>query len=580
MSTETCTQDKKQSGYIMPMTALLLIPMMLFAGFATDVGSWFLRGQNVQIAADAGATAGVVWIPDLTATSTNALEAVRRNGLPTASLVTSFAAAEVDPSAPPLPWVVVTLTTNSTLEVSVRTYADTFFTSPVLDDVRITRTAEAQYIEPTPLGNPTTSLGTGGDTEYPGTPDNFYLQTRVDSRRNGDIIGPATGRFGTDNPLFSNLVAQPELQGAYFYEINIPAAAAGQWELQVRVSCRYTGNASSGGSLNWDLYAPDATQADFADNVAAGPIPGTSGDRDIRDHASAGLCTDATPANGHDGRYSGRNDNPNTAANEHIQFIDTAPWETVGVGTLNQSGRYIFRTRSGGGGPVVGGILYSIRLVRPSATGLAQHCTSIPLPNEAGGIDPAGVNCPSLAGIEWLGSAALEDTLENGVDPVEIFLTEVKPELAGNQLEVTLFDPADGIACVRIIDPFGNFVPFTWRSIDNEVWGYSHNEYSTFSGGLTVGNGDIGDTNSVPCGVSGNTALTDPRPAGGQTGGRGAIFQDRTIRFFLDVPTPACNGADCWYRVQYEKGGPTDGALGDWNSWAVRVVGDPVRLIR
>jgi len=571
-------QRQSEDGYILPMTALLLIPLMLFAGLATDIGAWFLDGQKAQVAADAGAAAGVVWIPDSTAYSDNALEAVRRNGFPDASLVTSFAAAEANPAPPTLPWVTVTLTGASTLQVQVRTESDTFFTSPVLDSVTITRDAEAQYIEPTPLGNPTTSLGTGGDTEYPGTPDNFYLQTRVDSRRNGDIIGPSTGRFGTDNPLFSNLATQPELQGAYFYEIDIPASAVGQWELQVRVSCRFTGNNSSGGSLNWDLYAPDDTQDDHTDNVAAGSI--ASGDRDIRDHVSAGDCTDATPANGHDGRFRGRNDDPATPDDEHIQFIDTAPWETVGFGTLNDEGRYILRAKSGEGGPVIGGVLYSVRVVRPTATGLAQHCTSIPLTNEAGGTDPAGTDCPSLAGIEWLGSAALEDTLENGVDPVEIFLTEVKPELAGNQLEVTLFDPADGIACVRIIDPFGNFVPFTWRSIDNEVWGYSHNEYATFGSGITTGNGDIGDTNSVPCGVSGNTALTDPRPIAGQTGGRGAIFQDRTIRFFLDVGTPACNGSDCWYKVQYEKGGPDDGALGDWNSWAVRVVGDPVRLTR
>ncbi len=78
----------------------------------------------------------------------------------------------------------------------------------------------------------------------------------------------------------------------------------------------------------------------------------------------------------------------------------------------------------------------------------------------------------------------------------------------------------------------------------------------------------------------GGTALTDYR-AVNQTGGVGQVFQDRTVRFFLDVGTPACNGANCWYTVQYEKGGsPTDRDLYDWNSWSVRVVGDPVRLIR
>lgn len=561
MSLENRKDTTDQRGYIMPMTALLLIPMMLFAGFATDVGSWFLRGQNAQVAADAGATAGVVWIPDLTATSTNALEAVRRNGFPNATLVTSFAGAQSSPTPPPLPWVTVTLTTNSTLEVEVRTVADTFFTSPVLDDVRITRSAEAQYIEPTPLGNPTSALGTGGDTEYPGMPDNFYLQTRTDTRRNGDIIGPATGVGGTPNPLFTSLAALPELQGAYFYEVDIPAAATGLYRLEIRVSCR---NRSNWGQLGWSVYAPDATDTDFTDNIAVGSI--SNGTRRRTDNT----CTDADPADGFDTSQQGQVDNPGTVAIEpHIQFIDTAQWITMQ--NLNLEGKYILRVRAN-----TGGAIYSIRAVRIGATGPTAHCTSIPLPNEAGGTDAATPSCPALSAIDWLGSAAIEDTLPNGTDPVEIFLTEVRPELAGNQLEVTLFDPADGIECVRVLDPFGNPVSFTWRTIDNEVWGYSHTEYNTFTNN---GTGDLPDTNSVPCGPSGGTALTDPRV--NQIGGVGQVFQDRTVRFFLNVGTPACNGSDCWYRVQYEKGAAVGSAtLGDWNSWSVRVVGDPVRLIR
>jgi hypothetical protein len=556
----TANTKVEERGYVLPMTALLLIPMMLFAGFATDVGSWFLRGQRTQVAADAGAAAGVVWIPDPTAYSNNALEAVRRNGFPTASLVTSFAAAEASPTPPPLPWVEVTLTTNSTLEVAIRTEADTFFTSPVLDSVSLTRRAEAQYIEPTPLGNPTSALGTGGDTEYPGTPDNFYLQTRSDTRRNGDIIGPATGVFGTPNPLFTGLAARPELQGAYFYEIEVPAGAAGLYRLELRVSCR---NQSNSGELNWSVYAPDGTDTDFTDNVAAGAI--ASGTRERTDNT----CTDADPADGFDTSTTGRIE---TATDTHVQFIDTAQW--IPMQDLMASGTYVLRMRADSGE-----ILYSIRAVRLGASGPAQHCTSIPLPNETGGTDGATPDCPSISAIDWLGSAALEDTLPNGNDPIEIFLTEVRPELAGNQLEVTLFDPADGIECVRILDPFGTPVPFTWRTIDNEVWGYFHDEYNTFTNG--GGTGDLPDTNSVACGTSGDTALTDPRLPANQTGGVGQIFQDRTVRFFLTVGTPPCNGSNCWYKVQYEKGGSAaDRDLYDWNSWAVRVVGDPVRLIR
>lgn len=549
---KSTSRATSQLGYIMPMTALLLIPMLLFAGFATDVGAWFLRGEKAQVAADAGAVAGVVWIPDATTMSSNALEAVRRNGYPNASLVTSFADAEAAPVTPSMPWVTVTLTPSETLEVSVHTVAETYFSSLVLDEVRITRTAEAQFVEPTPLGNPTSALGTGGDTEYPGTANNFYLQTRTDTRRNGDIIGPATGVGGTPNPLFTNLAATPELQGAYFYAIEIPpAAVALGYDIELRVSCHWQSN---DGDLDWAVYAPDATENDHVDNVAAGAIASGSWGR-----GDNSFCLED------DGEYFERD-------GTHRQFVDTADW--IKLADASTSGVYILRART-----LSGSAAYSIRVTRPGFPDSSAHCTSLPLTNESGGIDPATTGCPIIKAIDWIGSAAREDFNASGTDPIEIFLTEVRPELAGNRLEVSLFDPADGIECVRILDPFGNPVPFTWRTVDNEVWGYSHSEYNTFTNG--GGTGDLPDTASVPCGASGGTALTDPRLPGDQTGGVGQIFQDRTVRFFLDIGTPACNGADCWYRVQYEKGATdTSRFLNDWNSWAVRVAGDPVRLVR
>ena len=52
-----------ERGYTTAMTAFLLIPMMIFAGFAVDVGSLYTRAMEIQRAADAAALAGVVWMP-------------------------------------------------------------------------------------------------------------------------------------------------------------------------------------------------------------------------------------------------------------------------------------------------------------------------------------------------------------------------------------------------------------------------------------------------------------------------------------------------------------------------------------
>ena len=64
----------------MIMSALLILPLLAFAGFATDVGSWYAQASRMQRAADAAALAGVVWLPDATQAETVALDVAERNG--------------------------------------------------------------------------------------------------------------------------------------------------------------------------------------------------------------------------------------------------------------------------------------------------------------------------------------------------------------------------------------------------------------------------------------------------------------------------------------------------------------------
>ena len=56
----------------MIMTALLLVPLLAFAGLAVDVGGWYARGTQLQRAADAAALAGAALMPDFPAAQTEA----------------------------------------------------------------------------------------------------------------------------------------------------------------------------------------------------------------------------------------------------------------------------------------------------------------------------------------------------------------------------------------------------------------------------------------------------------------------------------------------------------------------------
>lgn len=69
-----------EKGYALVLAALMLRPLLAFAGFATDVGAWYARASRIQRAADAASLAGVVWMPDLTQARTVALATAQRNG--------------------------------------------------------------------------------------------------------------------------------------------------------------------------------------------------------------------------------------------------------------------------------------------------------------------------------------------------------------------------------------------------------------------------------------------------------------------------------------------------------------------
>ena len=180
--------------------------------------------------------------------------------------------------------------------------------------------------------------------------------------RSGPANGGPSGTSATPNPLFTSLAAQPQLQGAYFYEIEIPAAAVALgFDLELRVSCHQQGNS---GDLNWAVYAPDGTDTDFTDNVAAGPM--ATGDQRRADNTN---CVES------EGQWVGRD-------GVHTQYNDTADW--IKLDDMAIPGKYILRART-----ISGQAMYSIRVTRPGFPVATAHCTSIPLPNEADGTDPA-----------------------------------------------------------------------------------------------------------------------------------------------------------------------------------------------
>lgn len=410
------SKRSNDGGYIMAATALLLIPLMIFAALATDVGSWYVEGQRVQRAVDAAALAGVVWLPDDAKAADVAVETIRYNGYPTATLVASQSDFDAAPAGG-APVVLVEVVGPQELRIAMKAAGDIFLAGLAgLGGVSIPGQGVAEYVKPLSMSNPTSMLGNGVDAP---DPDNFWLNILPESnnRNAGDLLSSINGKTGT-NPNYDSR--------GYLYVIDVPAGASGNnWYLQIRSSC-FTQNQ---GKAEYSLYLPDATPFNDYDNV--------------------------DPANLVKNQKFGRE--VNTGACGWTAAGDDAVWnEFYDVG--GQAGRWVFQAKHGGGS---GRVLYSIRVV----DGLGNPCNSL-----------ANPDCPVVSALNWMGaftqSAMFGPGSPSSFTDSELYLAEVGQEYAGNVLEILLFDPADGIDAVKVQDPHGNFADFTWDTIDIDLYGY------------------------------------------------------------------------------------------------------------
>jgi hypothetical protein len=138
-----------EHGYVMVMFALLLVPLLLMAGLAVDVGHWYSRASDMRRAADAAALAGVVWLPDEAAARTAALAAAARNGFTPSSTVSITVQASTQ--------------SERRLEVVIRDkrVGSFFYTSLGGHDLDLSRTSWAEYVLAVPMGSPRNFFGTG-----------------------------------------------------------------------------------------------------------------------------------------------------------------------------------------------------------------------------------------------------------------------------------------------------------------------------------------------------------------------------------------------------------------------------------
>jgi Flp pilus assembly protein TadG len=149
-------KSRRERGVVVVWFALMLIVLLGFAGFAVDMSNWWFQAERLQRAADAGAHAGVVFLPaDLPGATTTARAEAAKNGYTASG---AGANSTIAVSQEPNP---------NRLRVRITTEVPTYFVGLLgVDSVELTREAVAEYISPVPMGSPENRLGNDPEIGY------------------------------------------------------------------------------------------------------------------------------------------------------------------------------------------------------------------------------------------------------------------------------------------------------------------------------------------------------------------------------------------------------------------------------
>lgn len=512
----------QEGGYAIILTALILVPLFGFAGFAVDVGAWYARASAIQKAADAAALAGVVWQPDLaTATAVAQAEAAKNGFVDGVDGVT----------------VTVTDIGQNQLEVEITDdQVDLFFSSLFLDTVTITRQATAEYVLAVPMGSPKNYIGT--DWLVSSDPENFVLAINggcapkewgdplasnldltYDAGGTGwtcphSLGGPGPDPSGTGYGVVNATNVEP---WSYAFYIDVPAGLSAPVDLYI-LSPAFDGRVGTIDNdysfdidpyfditTTWRIRAPDATPLDDNDNPLYACTSGRA--------AGSGIVT--YPDNDPGGSIT-------------LFPGDTGDWEKFCTISAASPGRYILEVATEDLEP--NSFAHNRFALLARAQGGPLTCDT-----------RVDALCPSVVAKEWLSIWA--DLGGNA----EFYLAEVGDQHQGKTMRVTLFDPGEGSQGIQILDPLGNPVNFTWQTSD----------------GLDSGSGNYLD-------VSGTTS-----PPPGQASA--SYFNNRFVEIDVSLPTDftAAYGSARWWKVRYVTGSAPE----DRTTWSVQIRGDPVRLV-
>ncbi|MEY2403279.1 MAG: hypothetical protein QOD38_830 [Acidimicrobiaceae bacterium] len=573
-----------EGGFVLPWFALMLLVLIAMAGFGVDVWSWWYTAQKTQRAADAGALAGVVFMPGDPATATStALFTVNNNGYPDSA---ASVAVGVKPNQ---------------LVVTISQTVNNSFTSLLgLATTTISRSATAEFNEPVKMGSPQAHIA--NDPEHPPV-DQHWLN--IGAPRINKQTGDRYADYANCSGAFACVggVNDEYLDSTYVFTVEVPP---GSPNIDIQVYDPEYANGGTTCNQNWAGLTPaniNGLMTSFPQKFPASDNPlnryntGASMWCTGDDNTSLGtpqatawlvrgptgnqfqpLTNDVLPAGGIAGSgpgasgsctkqfkgynsdfYTLLNPDPANPSFDPDFYASFHRWYTLCTITGAPPGRYFVQVRSNV--PLQG---------TPSITNLTQPEDP---PQDS---DLAGQNRYSIravtsgtnsyaTGVTVYAQEHLpiySNVLNNASQTPQFYLARLVPGggASGRILQLTFYDIGDvggGTTTITVSPPndmSGSPPTCTWTANN---------------GAAMPTSGSIGGPGG--CTVSGITSTAYP------TGFNGTLIR-ADIKVFGDYNCTTADPFGCWFRIQMSY---TSGAqANDTTTWDANIGGDPVRLVK
>ena len=608
-----------ESGAVAIIVAITAPVLLIFAAFAVDTARWYVEGERVQKVADAAALAGVPYLPtDLAAAKTAALAVAAANGYVPG---TNIAITVVQGQYPTQLKVTVSNTIKNafavlagvrTTKISRTSVSDFSATTPMGSPCN----TYGNEPDGSALQGPNTVLPTPAVNAFCISDPKFWgsIEGPITNKENGDRYMNRTCGGGTVDLCTAGVNNEYSPEG-YFYTIHVvdPAKTG-----NITVQIYDPGFVNSGSGFdcaslpasgvvnNMNPYATTDAIARY-DNANPTINSFCTGDESLgstsqsldttwmlRGATNSGNPLKAVPYAGCTAQFEGVNTAPTVAqlsqyrtpgssssgagtsynadlAKTFHQWYPLCTF-TPEAGVLNQDYYLQVRTNVAMPSGMVTGTVPALIATDSTTTG---YITTVK-PNPAvftqvgddanvktNGINNFGIraNATAAGGNSYVSVSGFQRIgLAQHVTGATIFnMIQVQPTAQGKFLNVTVWDPADGIS--------GTGTIAVARPTDST---------STISKWTTSGSGST-QTWSAPSGCIGygvtKGALTNCSVSVGS--GNNGRWQKFSVPIPADYNCTALTLGGCWWRVVITYTQPTD-----ITTWSSAIEGSPIRLIQ